>query len=165
MVLLQALVALAVFVGVGFVVWATFDFLRDADANRLVVVGVALVVGVGGVFALFWAMNRFVDFLPGRLAEGVRPYVFIGPALVMLAGVPGLSGDQHDLISFKDANGQECVGLDNYEFVFTDESMLRSMRNTASVDRARAARRGRASVSCSRRWPTGCAAARRSRSR
>ena len=34
------------------------------------------------------------------------------------------------LISFKDAQAQEFVGLDNYKFVFTDESMLRSIRNT-----------------------------------
>ena len=30
---------------------ASFNFLRDADANRFLVVGVAIVVGVGGVFA------------------------------------------------------------------------------------------------------------------
>ena len=47
--------------------WGSFDFLRDADANRLLVVGVAIVVGVGGVFVLFWGMNRFVDWLPEQL--------------------------------------------------------------------------------------------------
>ena len=47
--------------------WLTFDFLRDADANRFVVVGVAIVVGVGGVFVLFWAMDRLVDCLPGGI--------------------------------------------------------------------------------------------------
>ena len=35
------------------------------------------------------------------------------------------------LISFKDARSQDFVGLDNYKFVFTDESMLRSIRNSA----------------------------------
>ena len=55
MVLLQALVSVAVLVGVVFLVWLSFDFLRDADANRFLVIAVALLVGVGGVFALFWA--------------------------------------------------------------------------------------------------------------
>jgi hypothetical protein len=32
--------------------WLTFDFLRDADANRFALAGVAIVVGVGGVFLL-----------------------------------------------------------------------------------------------------------------
>jgi alpha-glucoside transport system permease protein len=35
------------------------------------------------------------------------------------------------LISFKDAQSQDFVGLENYEFVFTDSSMLRSIRNSA----------------------------------
>ena len=71
--LLRLVTALAIPV-VGFtVLWATFDFLRDEDANRLIVVGVAIVVGVGGVFFLFWAMNRVVDLLPARYREGVRP--------------------------------------------------------------------------------------------
>ena len=35
------------------------------------------------------------------------------------------------LISFKDANSQSSVGLDNFKFVFTDSDMLRAIRNTA----------------------------------
>ena len=50
-----------------------FDYLRDRDANRVLVVALAIVVGVGGVFLLFWAMNRVVDLLPERFREGVRP--------------------------------------------------------------------------------------------
>jgi alpha-glucoside transport system permease protein len=34
------------------------------------------------------------------------------------------------LLSFRDARGEELVGLDNYRFVFTNDSMLRSIRNT-----------------------------------
>ncbi len=117
---------------VGFVVlWSTFDFLRDADANRLLVAGVAIVVGVVGVFALFWGMNRFVDWLPAHLREGVRPYIFVGPALVILAVFLIYPVINTILISFKDATGRDFVGLDNYDFVFTDPSMLRSIRNTA----------------------------------
>ena len=56
------------------------DFLRDKDANRVFVVLVAIAVGVGGVFALFWAMDRVVSWLPEGWREGVRPYVFVGPA-------------------------------------------------------------------------------------
>jgi len=130
MVLLQALVSVAVLVGVVFLVWLSFDFLRDADANRFVVIAVALLVGVGGVFALFWGMNRVVDWLPERLSEGVRPYVFIGPALVILAVFLVYPVINTILLSFKDAHSQGWVGLDNYKFVFTNESTLRAMRNT-----------------------------------
>jgi alpha-glucoside transport system permease protein len=111
--------------------WLTFDFLRDADANRFALAGVAIVVGVGGVFLLYWAMNRLVDYLPDSIRGGVRPYVFVGPALVILAVFLVYPVINTIIISFGDRQGQGFVGLDNYEFVFTDESMLRSIRNTA----------------------------------
>ncbi len=110
--------------------WWTLDFLRDSDANRFLVVGVALVVGVLGVFGLFWSMNRVVDWLPERFQEGARPYVFVGPALVILSVFLVYPVINTILISFKDAQSKSFVGLDNYKFVFTDESMLRSIRNT-----------------------------------
>ncbi|MGH9258634.1 MAG: carbohydrate ABC transporter permease [Acidimicrobiales bacterium] len=111
--------------------WLTFDFLREADANRFALAGVAIVVGVGGVFLLYWAMNRIVDYLPESIRGGVRPYVFVGPALVILAVFLVYPVINTIVISFGDNQGEGWVGLDNYEFVFTDESMLRSIRNTA----------------------------------
>jgi alpha-glucoside transport system permease protein len=116
---------------VGFtVLWGTFDFLRNEDANRFVVVGVAIVVGVGGVFFLYWGMNRIVDMFPARYREGVRPYVFVGPALVILGVFLVYPVINTILISFKDAQSESFVGLDNFAFVFSDESMLRAIRNT-----------------------------------
>jgi alpha-glucoside transport system permease protein len=128
--LLRLGVALAIPIGAFYILWLTFDFLRDSDANRFIVVGVAVVVGVGGVFLLYWAMNRAVDLLPERYREGVRPWVFVGPALVLLSVFLVYPVINTILLSFKDATSQGYVGLDNFKFVFTDESMLRAIRNT-----------------------------------
>jgi alpha-glucoside transport system permease protein len=122
--------ALAVPVIAFFALWYAFDFLRDNDANRFVVVGVALLVGVGGIFALFWAMDRAVNVLPHDIRESVRPYVYVGPALVILTVFLIYPVINTIILSFKDQLGQDFVGLDNFEFVFTDPSMLRSIRNT-----------------------------------
>ena len=111
--------------------WWAFGFLRRSSANRLLIVAVAIVVGVVGVFVLFWAMDRLVDLLPDRLGEGIRPYVFVGPALVILAVFLVYPVINTIIVSFKDANSSGFVGFDNYRFVFTDPSMLRSIRNTA----------------------------------
>jgi len=129
--LLRLVGALAIPVAAFFLLWATFDYLRDENANRFLVVGVAILVGVGGVFLLYWGMNRAVELLPARYREGVRPYIFVGPALVILSVFLIYPVINTILISFKDAQGEAFVGLDNFRFVFTDESMLRSIRNTA----------------------------------
>src|SRR4029453_16781601 len=68
--------------------------------------------------------------LPQRYREGVRPWIFVGPALVLLSVFLVYPVINTILISFKDAQSQSFVGLDNFKFVFTDESMLRSIRNT-----------------------------------
>jgi len=127
---LRVATALAIPIVAFGLLWLTFDFLRDENANRFLVVGVAIVVGVGGVFFLYWAANRIVDLFPARYREGVRPYVFVGPALVILGVFLVYPVINTLLISLKDSQGESFVGLDNFKFVFTDESMLRAIRNT-----------------------------------
>ncbi|HET6791978.1 MAG TPA: sugar ABC transporter permease [Actinomycetota bacterium] len=108
-----------------------FNYLREPNANRAAVVTVAIVVGAGGIFLLFWVMNRVVDLLSERFRETVRPYVFVGPALVILTVFLVYPVFNTIFISFENSSSTEFVGLDNYRFVFTDVNMLRSIRNTA----------------------------------
>jgi alpha-glucoside transport system permease protein len=128
---LRVALALGAIGGIALAVSRAVDFMRDDDANRLSVVGVAILLGVVGVFFLFWAMDQLVDLMPERVREGFRPYVFVGPALVLLSVFLIYPVITTILVSFRDSRGNDFVGLDNYEFVFTDESMLRSLRNTA----------------------------------
>jgi alpha-glucoside transport system permease protein len=127
---LRVVSALAIPIIAFFGLWATFDYLRDENANRGLVVGVAILVGVGGIFFLFWGMDRVTTRLPARFREGVRPYVFVGPALVILSVFLVYPVINTILISLKDANARSFVGLENFKFVFTDEAMLRSIRNS-----------------------------------
>ena len=87
--------------------WAAFSFLRDEEANRLLVVAVAIAVGVGGVFFLFWGMDRVVNLLPEARREGVRPYVFVGPALVIVAIFLVYPVVNTIILSFRDARSEE----------------------------------------------------------
>jgi len=127
------LFALALVVG-AVITWVVLaqalDYMRDQDSNRLLVIGLALALGVGGIFFLFWAMDRLVNMLPRDVSERVRPYVYVGPALVILAVFLIYPVINTIILSFKDNIGQDFVGLDNFRFVFTDPSMLRSIRNT-----------------------------------
>jgi alpha-glucoside transport system permease protein len=126
----RAVLAVGSIVAVAIALSSALDLMKDDDANRLTVVGVAIGLGVVGVFFLFWAMDQLVDLLSPRVRERLRPYVFVGPALAVLGLFLVYPVVNTILTSFRDARGQEFVGLDNFEFVFTDDSMLRSLRNT-----------------------------------
>ena len=51
---------------------------------KLTIMVIALAIGIGGVWALFAGLNSLVDLLGRTWSRRVRPYVFIGPAVIML---------------------------------------------------------------------------------
>lgn len=121
------LVPLATLVVIG---W-TFEWLRVTDASRPVVVSVALAIGVLGIFVLFWGMDLVVDQLSERWKIRLRPWAFIGPAILLLGVFLVYPTVYTVLISFQDARSIEWVGFENYRFLVSDGGMLRGIRNTA----------------------------------
>jgi alpha-glucoside transport system permease protein len=127
---LNAGVAIAIpILAIAVIGWA-FTWMRTTEANRAVVVLVAVTVGVGAVFAFYFGMDRIVDLFTIRWQDRIRPWVFVGPALVLLGVFLVYPAVNTILISFRDATGETFVGWDNYAFVFSDPAMLRSIRNT-----------------------------------
>ena len=112
--------------------WLTFNFLRDAEANRFLVMAVAIIVGVFGVFALYFGMDYVVNLLPEQLRESVRPFVFVGPALVVLSVYLVYPAINTTILSFKDRDGESFVGFDNFQEIFTNPDTLVSMRNSVA---------------------------------
>jgi alpha-glucoside transport system permease protein len=102
----------------------------DEDANRILVVVMAILIGVGGVFGLFVGMDRVVNRLPDRHREAVRPFAFVGPAVVLLAIFLLYPTINTIVLSFQDTRGEEWVGFANYLKVFTDSSLLVALRNS-----------------------------------
>jgi alpha-glucoside transport system permease protein len=121
------LVPIATILAIG---W-TFEWLRTTDASRSVVVVVALLMGVVGIFLLFWGMDLVVNQLGERWQFRLRPWVFIGPALLLLGVFLVYPTVYTILISFQGPRSLEWVGLDNYRFLLSDAGMLRGIRNTA----------------------------------
>lgn len=126
---LRLLVALVVPLITFIVLWQSFIFMRDSDANKLIVGLVALIVGVGGVWALYIGTNYLIEQLPIRLRDALRPYLFVGPAMVILTVFLVYPALNTIYISFLDARSNNFVGLDNYIFAFTDPDMQIALRN------------------------------------
>ncbi|MGH8912249.1 MAG: carbohydrate ABC transporter permease [Acidimicrobiia bacterium] len=108
----------------------TFEFLQDPDTNKILQIVVAIIVGVGGVWLLYWAMDRLVSLLPDQAGAGVRPFVFAGPALILLGFYLVYPTVGTLTASLSDASGEAFVGLDNYQRIFTESIYLEALRNS-----------------------------------
>lgn len=108
----------------------TFEFLKDPDTNKLLQIVVAVVVGVGGVWVLFWAMDRLVSSLPDSVQASVRPFTFAGPALILLGFYLVYPAVHTFILSLYGPNGEEFVGLANYQTALTESTYLVSIRNS-----------------------------------
>lgn len=128
-ILLSIVAALAIPALLFFGLLFTLDLLDGLPT--LVIAVVAILIGVVGIFGAYGAVEKAIKFgLPPRMGERVRPYAWIGPALVLLAIFliyPAVNTIQ---LSFADANAEGFVGLENYVYVFTEPSMIRALVNT-----------------------------------
>jgi alpha-glucoside transport system permease protein len=111
------------------VLWQVFLFLRDSNAPKLVIAIVAIIWGVGGVAVLFILSNWVVERLPAAWRTRIQPFVFVGPALVMLTWFLALPTIRTFYQSFFNADSTKFVALDNYQYAFTNAAMLEAFRN------------------------------------
>ena len=114
------------------VLYAGFLFLRAGDAPKWVITAVAIVWGVGGVAALYWIFNWLVEMLPDEWTARLQPFVFIGPAIAILAWYLAIPTGRTFWISLFDRDGPgtgNFVGLANYGAIFTDRLLREAFRN------------------------------------
>jgi alpha-glucoside transport system permease protein len=99
----------------------------DRTIAKLGVGVIAIAVGVGGIWLFYWGINAVVERLFSRpLQRRILPWVFVGPALVMLTVYLVLPAVYTIIISLTEESG-----IRNYEQVLTDRSMLAILRNNA----------------------------------
>ncbi|HVN54050.1 MAG TPA: sugar ABC transporter permease [Anaerolineaceae bacterium] len=111
------------------VLWQGFLFLRDSKAPQVILVLVAIVWGVGGVALLYTVTNWLVELLNPEWTRRLQPFVFVGPALAILAWFLFVPTIRTLVLSLRDATGLYWVGLSNYVYAFTDRVMLEAFRN------------------------------------
>lgn len=125
------------------VLYAGFLFLKDSEAPKWLIVLVAVIWGVGGVAMLYWVFNWLVEKLPVAWTSLLQPFVFVGPALFILAWFLALptirsfwislfdrAGPPDEFFSiFTDGMPPSFVGLANYKAIFTERLMREAFRN------------------------------------
>lgn len=138
----RVLLAVSIPIIAFYVLYQGFLFLRDSEAPRGVVVLVAIIWGVGGVALLYWVFNNLVERLPDEWTARLQPFVFVGPAMAILAwylAIPTLrtfwislfdrDGPEQGLNMLQQLASDRFVGLGNYAAVFTERLMVEAFRN------------------------------------
>lgn len=116
------------------VLWQGFVFLRDAIPDSLtskaVVSIVAIIWGVGGVAALYLVSNWLIEQLSGEWMRRLQPFVFVGPALAILAWYLAIPTLRTLVKSMQNRDSSAWVWFDNYyDIFFTERIMLEAVRN------------------------------------
>lgn len=106
-----------------------FLFFRDSTLNPLVTAILAVLWGVVGVYLIFYTMNWAVEKFPEGVRRWVLPYIFIGPAVLLLGWLLVLPAIRTLYLSFFNASSDKFVGLANYASIFTDRLMATALRN------------------------------------
>ena len=90
----------------------------------------AIAIGSVGIIGLFYALNILVEkFLPKATQRRVLPWIYIGPAILLLGVYLVIPVVRTLYLSFLDNSSDRFVGLQNYWFVLTAPDTLITFRN------------------------------------
>ncbi len=106
-----------------------FVYLRSAPISPIFTALFAIVWGVGGVAALYFVGNQLVEKLPNGWTARMQPFIFIGPAVALLAWYLAVPTVRTLYLSFFDRNSVNFVGLANYQAVFSERRMIEAFTN------------------------------------
>jgi ABC-type sugar transport system permease subunit len=85
---------------------------------------VSVVLAVGIIGGLFVGANKLCDLLPSNASAKVRPWIFVGPALLFLSVALVIPAIRTIYISFLNRDSSEFVGGENYGWVFTNDEIF-----------------------------------------
>jgi len=107
--------------------------------EQLLYAGATIVIGVFGCVAYFYFSNLALDLVfPPRGAHAgrnintanlIRPWLFLGPAILLLGLYLVYPVFNSIWLSLHDAAGDTFIGLDNYQWLLGDAKFGESMRN------------------------------------
>lgn len=126
-------------VSVAFAAGAYFLISLVLPAYKLIGAVAVMVLGVAACFGYFWGSNRILDTIyPASganiaanltKANAIRPWLFLGPAIVILTLYLVYPVINSIWLSFHGPTGQAWVGTSNYEWLAADDGFRESMRN------------------------------------
>jgi len=92
--------------------------------NELIRMLIGVVGSIGISAAIFISLNKAADLLPLGARTAVRPWIFVGPALLFIFAALVVPTLRTLYLSFFDNSGEGFVGGENYGWIFTNDSIF-----------------------------------------
>ncbi len=107
-----------------------FIILKLSFMNHITTTVFAIIWGTASVLLLFYTLNLIAQLFPRKAYNKIIPYIFIGPAVLIMAWYLLIPTFRSLILSFMNKNSTSFIGFDNYKYIFTDKTMIISLRNT-----------------------------------
>ena len=89
-----------------------------------------VVAGIGGALILYWVLNKLAELLPGRWEHRIKPYLYVGPAVLAIVVYLIYPTVLSVINSFKDNFSRNWVGTKNYSTLFHSSGFHHTLENT-----------------------------------
>lgn len=103
---------------------------KDSGIPTFVNAILVIVVGIGGIWALYWSGNNVAEMTGEKRRDKIVAYFYIFPAIFILGVYLVYPAVRTIILSFYDRTSTNFVGLQNYVHIFSDGKMLITLRNT-----------------------------------
>jgi len=89
----------------------------------------AIMGGVGGVLVLFWLLNALVERLGPKWEARLKPYVFVGPAVLVVSLFLVYPTVRTVILSFADSRSESFIGIRNYTDLLSNADFRQTLVN------------------------------------
>ena len=89
-----------------------------------------VIAGIGGALILYWILNKLAELLPGRWEHRIKPYLYVGPAVLAIVVYLIYPTVLSVINSFKDNFSRNWVGTKNYTTLFHSPGFHHTLENT-----------------------------------
>lgn len=106
-----------------------FLFFRDSNLPPVVNAVLAVIWGALGIYSIYYSFNWVVEQYSDQWKRRILPFVFVGPAVLLLGWLLVIPTLRTLYLSFFDAGSVHFIGFANYVAVFTDRLLVMALRN------------------------------------
>ncbi|MEU0068108.1 sugar ABC transporter permease [Streptomyces sp. NPDC006332] len=98
--------------------------------SQVLSTALTVLAGIVGALAVYWALNKLAEALPGRWEARIKPYFYIAPAVAAIGVYLVYPTVVTVVDSFRGSDGSSFVGLDNFSQLLGTPAFRQTLLNS-----------------------------------